>query len=337
MSEAGREIFAVLPVISTFKGAGNVVARHTMNGLLKEPKADPRDYLSGSATATLERRLEAIANLFKSDVYMRAGRQAAAGSYGAFSKDLLKESEITSSAQNLAVRRYILAHELGHAALYAVLKAGRFSTSLQQQFNKEANRERFCREFSAEIVFPSEVLEKIGQEEITGGLSEAEQRSANHVMRDGGPRLNFYHLSSFARRAGIPLTIAVGAFHKHKVLAEMQAALSIFRVSTNVYTSQEWGLRTWMNSLPHWGFLPRNQRVARLGFLGAQDVLTKGQSGSSQQRMETLIVKNRRPAELIDGPRWRSGELRTRCSYTPIDVTALGRYLIVTWDWPRLD
>jgi Zn-dependent peptidase ImmA (M78 family) len=252
------------------------------------------------------------------------------------SSDLFLKSSAVAEAPELPMRRYIAAHELGHAALRHLRPEEKASEPEHQIFRNQLEREAFCQEFASELLLPKAFIERLAYVDFESPLSESEARMAQAIRSASGPKLTFYHMAAIARKLGVPMVVLLTNLRNHRVLSEAESAFSIFRMSTNRFTSRELGLRAWINVCPRWGFLPPNRRVARLGFSHAESAITNGRHGEGLLHGESLLVQHRNPDKCAQTPKWIRHVLNTQCSYTPIDRRERGRFLFVCWHWSEL-
>lgn len=256
------------------------------------------------------------------------------GSFRAKSnQDLFAPPEIAARSSTSLSRRYIVAHELGHGVLDSLCNLPTVTSEQLRNYDSEPKREAFCREFASEITLPLHAFKKATYRDFWEALSASEKEKIRQIYGRDWSQITFYHLAAFARKTGAPLSVVLTALNRHAILIECNCAAAVFRFSRNVYTSDELGLRIWINAVPPWGFIPSNQRVARLGFKQAESALRELQHGETRHCAEKILVKERDFGD--SGRKWTNKQLASSCYYTVIETQTLGKLLFVTWSWPQ--
>jgi hypothetical protein len=235
---------------------------------------------------------------------------------------------------------FVRMHELAHAILYSFLNHPATDLRFKERYQHRLRRETFCNAFARDLLLPRGKTDWISLRRADDALSQEDHAELGRLeerARSEGlgspPRLTFQHLRVLAGRLDVSIRCLISGLYRHSLLDEAACGLAVMRVSPNRVTGQQTALRIWQMARPSWGFVILNQRVARQGFLHADEVYKAGQPLDTELRMEELRVFSGSARE--ERPKTREQVLATVCAYTPVDVQDEGRYLVAIWTWPR--
>ena len=226
----------------------------------------------------------------------------------------LAVGEATSSRQHS-----VEAHQIGHL-FYATLAERTKPNRLDHRI-RTCEAERFCWDFALGVFCPKHERQRWDAAYANSLLGPGEENLVSQLKLKEPRTLSFWHIRALAQRHRISMRMTVVALDRHSLLDELECGIAILRQMPNPATSDDVCLRVWQRARPSWGYLIRNQRATKQGFLSAETVFEWGENQKSVTVEERLRLKYFCPNEKV---KWPVHTTATTCVYTREKCFAAG-------------
>jgi hypothetical protein len=272
-------------------------------------------------------------------------------------KRCISDAELLKSLDGWIVRlqsgpdsrlRFSRAHELAHIFLISLVDKGFESEIINRNrlvsLKLGRELETLCNQIAAELIAPSTLFADKTFRELERTLLQFIKfknikfpRDGTEIV-DGRPNFSLNLLSCLCLKMELSLPVILLRLHHSRILDSSETGFILSTEAFNVNTGRKLALRVNISSLPSWGYIPKNVRLANIGMNSAIDAFNTLTMKKRFRWNGCLNVTEKSSKNSYSEPRWCPKKvLNTYGEHTVAGDTAKGRSIISSLNWPKPD